>query len=161
MKYGLLGPVQESCDGREIDLGTPQQCAVLGLFLLAEGRPLSLEQLVDELWRAGAPATAAATVRTYGSRLRRLLPSDRPGSSITSVRGGYLLSIEPGSLDIPQFEQQVRVAREARAAGDLLRAVTELRTGLGLWRGGGLGGARGEYVRAERDRLEALRLLAL
>ena len=39
--------------------------------------------------------------------------------------------------------------------------MRELRTGLGLWRGDALGGARGEYVGAERDRLEALRLLAL
>ena len=39
--------------------------------------------------------------------------------------------------------------------------MTELRTGLALWRGEALGGARGEYVRAQRDRLEALRLLAL
>ena len=39
--------------------------------------------------------------------------------------------------------------------------MTELRTGLALWRGEALGGARGEYVRAERDRLEAMRLLAL
>ena len=77
------------------------------------------------------------------------------------MRGGHLLSIEPGSLDITLFERQVRHAHEARETGDLRRAVTELRTGLALWRGEALGGARGEYVRSERDRLEALRLLAL
>ena len=161
LQYGLLGPVRVSHNGRELDLGTPQQCAVLGRLLLAKGRRVSLEQLVDDLWGADAPAAAVATVRTYLSRLRRVLPSDRPGSCITSVRGGYLLSIEPGSVDITLFERQVRRAREARETGDLLRAVTELRTGLALWRGEALGGARGEYVRAERDRLEALRLLAL
>ena len=161
LAYGLLGPVHVSHDGRSLDLGTPQQCAVLGLFLLAEGRALSLEQLVDGLWGVGAPASAVATVRTYLSRLRRVLPSDRPGSSIASVRGGYRLSVEPGSLDLTLFARRVRRARQAREAGDLLRAVTELRTGLALWRGEALGGARGEYVSAERDRLEALRLLAL
>ncbi|WP_366890271.1 BTAD domain-containing putative transcriptional regulator [Pseudonocardia sp.] len=161
LEYGLLGPVHISHDGRELDLGTPQQCAVLGLLLLAKGRPLSLEHLVDGLWGDSAPAAAAATVRTYLSRLRRVLPSARPGSSITSVRGGYLLSIEPASLDLTLFDQRVRRAREARDAGDPLQAVTELRTGLALWRGEALGGARGEYVRAERDRLQARRLLAL
>jgi DNA-binding SARP family transcriptional activator len=49
LEYGLLGPVRVSHDGRELDLGTPQQCAVLGLLLLAKGRPLSLEHLVDRL----------------------------------------------------------------------------------------------------------------
>jgi len=161
LKFGLLGPVQGSHDGRELDLGTPQQRAVLGLFLLAEGRALSLEQLVDGLWGDGAPASAAATVRTYLSRLRGVLPSDGPGSSITSVRAGYRLSVEPASLDLTEFDQRVRRAREAGAAGDPLQAVTELRTGLALWRGDVLGGAKGEYVSAERDRLEALRLLAL
>ncbi|WP_346281824.1 BTAD domain-containing putative transcriptional regulator, partial [Pseudonocardia sp.] len=77
------------------------------------------------------------------------------------MRGGYLLSIEPASLDLTLFDQRVRRAREARDAGDPLQAVTELRTGLALWRGEALGGARGEYVRAERDRLQARRLLAL
>jgi hypothetical protein len=50
LAYELLGPVRVSHDGHELDVGTPQQCAVLGLFLLAEGRALSLEQLVDALW---------------------------------------------------------------------------------------------------------------
>jgi hypothetical protein len=39
--------------------------------------------------------------------------------------------------------------------------VAELRAGLALWRGEALGGAKGEYVNGERDRLQALRLLAL
>jgi hypothetical protein len=38
LAYELLGPVRVSHDGHELDVGTPQQCAVLGLFLLAEGR---------------------------------------------------------------------------------------------------------------------------
>ena len=161
VEYGILGPVRVSHDGRELDVGTPQQCAILGLLLLAKGRALSLEQLVDGLWRNGAPTAAVPTVRTYLSRLRHVLPGDPTGSSIASVRGGYLLSIEPGSLDLTVFDQRVRRAREASEAGDPLQAVTELRTALALWRGEALGGAKGEYVRAERDRLDALRLLAL
>lgn len=161
VEFGLLGPIQVSHDGRQLDLGTPQQCALLALLLLANGGALSLEQLVDGLWGDCAPASATTTVRTYLCRLRHVLPSDRPGSSIATIRGGYRLAIEPGSLDLSLFDQRVQRAGQARAAGDLLQAVTELRTGLALWRGEALGGARGEYVRAERDRLEALRLLAL
>ena len=90
-----------------------------------------------------------------------MLTNDRVGSRITSVRGGYLLSIEATSLDVTVFEQRVRRARRAREAGDPLHAVIDLRAALALWRGEALGGARGDYVRAERDRLETLRLLAL
>ena len=161
LEYGVLGPVSVSRDGCELDLGTPQQCAVLGMLLLAQGRALSVEQLVDGLWAAGAPVSAAATVRTYLSRLRGVLPGDGRGSSIVSVRGGYRLVSEPASLDLTVFDRRVGRARQAREAGDLLLAVGELRRGLALWRGDALGGARGEYVGAERDRLEALRLLAL
>jgi DNA-binding SARP family transcriptional activator len=159
--YGLLGPVSALDDGRELDVGTPQQCAVLGLLLLAGGRALPLDQIIDKLWGASPPDAAAATVRTYLSRLRRVLSSDQPGSCIASVRGGYTLSFEPASLDVNLFDQWVRRAREAQEAGDPLQAVAHLRTGLALWRGEALGGARGEYVHVERDRLEALRLLAL
>jgi DNA-binding SARP family transcriptional activator len=160
-RYELLGPVQVLHDGREIDVGAPQQCGLLGLLLLAEGRPLSLEQLVVRLWADDAPATAPSTVRTYLSRLRQLLPRSGGCPAIASVRGGYQLTIEPGSLDLTEFEQRVRKARAARAGGDTRGAVAELRTALDLWRGEPLAGARGEYVAAERERLERLRLLAL
>jgi SARP family transcriptional regulator, regulator of embCAB operon len=135
LEYGVLGPVFVSRDGCELDLGTPQQCAVLGLLLLAEGRAVSLEQLVDGLWGAGAPGSAAATVRTYLSRLRRVLPGDGRGSSIVSVRGGYRLVMEPASLDLTVFDRRVGCARQAREAGDLRQAV---RNCGGVWRCGGV-----------------------
>jgi DNA-binding SARP family transcriptional activator len=51
--------------GRELDPGSPQQSAVLALLLLAEGRPVTLEQVVWSIWGEAAPRAAEATVRTY------------------------------------------------------------------------------------------------
>src|SRR5882724_9508152 len=74
VRFSVLGPVRAWRDGHEVALGSPQQCAVLGLLLLGRGRPIGLEALVDQVWGDAAPVAARATVRTYLSRLRRALP---------------------------------------------------------------------------------------
>jgi len=33
---------------REVDPGSPQQCAVLALLLLAQGRPVTSDRLVEQ-----------------------------------------------------------------------------------------------------------------
>src|SRR5689334_16107612 len=68
----LLGPVQAWRAGREVDLGTAQQRALLVLLVLHEGRRVGLEEIVGALWGDDAPKGAHGTVRTYISRLRRL-----------------------------------------------------------------------------------------
>jgi len=87
--YRLLGPVRVHHRGRELDPGSPQQSAVLALLLLAEGRPVTLEQLVWSMWGESAPRAAGATVRTYLSRLRHLVPGGGWSSVVQTVRGGY------------------------------------------------------------------------
>jgi len=160
-RYSLLGPVRVWHNGRELDPGSPQQCAVLALLLLANGRPVTIEQLVTELWGDAAPAAARPTARTYVSRLRRLLSGTGAQSIIQSSRTGYLLPISPGELDLAEFSELVRDSRAALEVGDSYRAATTLREALALWQGTALAGSRGEYVAAERDRLERLRLLAV
>jgi len=159
-QYRLLGPVGVHHKGRELDPGTPQQSAVLALLLLAQGRLVTLEQLVWSMWGEAAPPAAGVTVRTYLSRLRHLLPGGGRSSVIETIRGGYLLAIEPGSLDLSVFTEQVRLGREARASGDMVQAAAHLNAALTLWQGAPLTGARGDYVSGERDRLERLRLTA-
>ena len=161
VEFSVLGPVRAWRDGREIDLGSPQQCGVLGLLLLGGGRPVAVEALVDQLWGELAPSSARETVRTYLSRLRRALPVGESGSMIDSGRGGYALPLAPGSLDLLVFEDRVARARGARADGDNAGAAGLLREALALWRGPALAGARGKFVANERARLDQLRLVAL
>jgi len=161
VEFSVLGPVRAWRDGREVDLGSPQQCGVLGLLLLGGGRPVAVETLVDQLWGELAPSSARETVRTYLSRLRRTLPAGESGSMIDSGRGGYALPLGPDSLDLLVFEDRVARARRARADGDNAAAAGLLREALALWRGPALAGARGKFVAHERARLDQLRLVAL
>ena len=161
VEFSVLGPVRAWRDGREVDLGSPQQCGVLGLLLLGGGRPVAVESLVDQLWGELAPSSARETVRTYLSRLRRALPAGESGSMIDSGRGGYALPLPPDSLDLLVFEDRVARARRARADGDSAAAAGLLREALALWRGPALAGARGKFVANERARLDQLRLVAL
>jgi DNA-binding SARP family transcriptional activator len=161
VEFSVLGPVRAWRDGREVDLGSPQQCGVLGLLLLGGGRPVAVETLVDQLWGELAPSSARETVRTYLSRLRRALPAGESGSMIDSGRGGYALPLPPDSLDLLVFEDRVTRARRARADGDSAAAAGLLREALALWRGPALAGARGRFVANERARLDQLRLVAL
>ncbi|WP_345606813.1 AfsR/SARP family transcriptional regulator [Pseudonocardia adelaidensis] len=160
-RFELLGPIQARNNDRELNLGTPQQCAVLGLLLLAEGRWVSLERMIEALWGMSPPETASSAVRTYVSRLRGLLSVCGDECRIRSGGGGYQLPVPSDALDLVEFDRRVRRGRALRESGDRRAAVAELRRALALWRGEALGGARGEYVEAERDRLERLRLLSL
>jgi DNA-binding SARP family transcriptional activator len=161
VRFSVLGPVRAWRDGRELDLGSPQQCGVLGLLLLGGGRPVAVETLVDQLWGELAPTSARETVRTYLSRLRRALPGPESGSLIESGRGGYALPVAPEALDLAVFEDRVARARSSRAEGDTAAAAGLLREALALWRGPALAGARGRFVAHERTRLDQLRLVAL
>ncbi|MDT7633493.1 MAG: family transcriptional regulator, regulator of embCAB operon, partial [Pseudonocardiales bacterium] len=116
-RYSLLGPVRVWSGDREVDPGSPQQCAVLALLLLAEGRPVTIDQLVEKLWGDTAPTAARPTARTYVSRLRHLLPGDGVSSGIRSGRGGYQLPVEAAALDLTTFEDLVRTSRGATESG--------------------------------------------
>ncbi|MDT7678167.1 MAG: hypothetical protein QOD82_6069, partial [Pseudonocardiales bacterium] len=159
-RYSLLGPVRVWSGDREVDPGSPQQCAVLALLLLAEGRPVTIDQLVEKLWGDTAPAAARPTARTYVSRLRHLLPGDGVSSGIRSGRGGYQLPVEAAALDLTTFEDLVRTSRGATESGDPDTALHQLRQALSLWQGTPLAGVRAEFVPSERARLEQLRLVA-
>src|ERR1700722_7692917 len=73
LRFSLLGPVRAWRGPAELDLGAPQQRSVLAALLLAEGRQVPIGALIDGLWAADPPRTAAGTIRTYVSRLRRVL----------------------------------------------------------------------------------------
>jgi DNA-binding SARP family transcriptional activator len=65
--------------GTEIDLGTPQQRAIHGVLLLHNGAVASMDRLISAIWGETPPPAAHGMVRSYISRLRRVL---RDGSSI-------------------------------------------------------------------------------
>jgi DNA-binding SARP family transcriptional activator len=163
MKFEVLGPVRGWLGETELELGSPQQRAVLAMLLLARGRQVPLDGLIDGLWERDVPRSAAGTVRTYISRLRRILAAGAAGQAgcvITSAGDGYALQLGSAALDLDQFEGWLRDARTAWQRHDKARAATLLRGALGLWRGAALAGIPGPYAESRRVRLSELHLAA-
>ncbi|MEV4047990.1 BTAD domain-containing putative transcriptional regulator [Streptomyces sp. NPDC049744] len=164
-RFTLLGPVRAWRGSDELDLGSPQQRVVLAALLLQRGRPVTTAALVDAVWGDDPPATAVAVLRTYVSRLRKVLEAEQraaePPQVIVSVADGYRAHVSDALLDLGVFEQQVSTAKNLRAAGDMPAAAEVLHAALDLWEGAALAGLPGPLAETERSRLAEIRLAAL
>jgi len=165
VRFELLGPVRGWRDGRELQLGSPQQRTLLAMLLLAGGRQVPLETILDGLWGQDPPKAAVGTVRTYASRLRGCLETrsaaEQPDMLIASVGDGY--AVEPGGfvLDVEEFRSRLAEARAARAGGETARAARLMRDALALWQGVPLAGMPGPYADSRRLHLGDLCMAAL
>ncbi|WP_327592665.1 AfsR/SARP family transcriptional regulator [Streptomyces chartreusis] len=157
IQFSVLGPVRLHKHGLEEAAGQPRQCAVLTSLLLRSGRPVSLSRLVEDVWGDEAPPSAIGSVRTYVYRLRRAM-GERSDSSLNLVEGGYLLHIQPDTVDLNRFKEATAKAREARSTGDLDAAANLLSKGLAMWRGEALAGVPGPFAGQQRSVLGELRL---
>jgi DNA-binding SARP family transcriptional activator len=163
MKFEVLGPVRGWLGETELELGSPQQRAVLAMLLLARGRQVPLGFMIDGLWERDIPRSAAGMVRTYVSRLRRLLgtgAAGQVGCVIRSAGDGYALHLGSAILDLDQFEELLRNARAAWQRAEKARAAGLLRGALGLWRGAALAGVPGPYAKSRHVPLTELHLAA-
>ena len=84
LEFRILGPLEVVRDGVVVELGGRKQRAVLAALLVEANQVVSLDRLLDQLWRDEAPATATATLQTYISQLRRALEPDRAPPAVTS-----------------------------------------------------------------------------
>ncbi|MGQ5636380.1 MULTISPECIES: BTAD domain-containing putative transcriptional regulator [unclassified Streptomyces] len=154
LRFGVLGPVRAWRGEEQIGTGSPQQRALLAALLLREGRTATAAELIDALWGDEPPSQALAAVRTYASRLRKILPG-----VLVSESGGYAVrALGEGALDLAAAQHLAAQAEKARAAGDLCRARALLNEALALWDGEVLAGVPGPYAETQRVRLEEWRL---
>ncbi|MEV4629410.1 BTAD domain-containing putative transcriptional regulator [Micromonospora sp. NPDC049523] len=162
-RFTVLGPVRAWRGDVELDLGSPQQRAVLAALLLREGSQATITELIDALWDVDPPRAASGTVRTYLYRLRRVLASGDPdlAGPIESVGGGYALRVDPEQLDYRRFRELVAGAEADRADGNLAGAAASLRAADALWQGSALAGVPGPYAQSQGIRLENLRRSAI
>ncbi|MEU7870281.1 hypothetical protein [Dactylosporangium sp. NPDC049140] len=54
LRFAVLGPVRAWRGAAEVDLGAPQQRALLALLLVRAGEPVGLGEIVDVLWGDGS-----------------------------------------------------------------------------------------------------------
>jgi DNA-binding SARP family transcriptional activator len=161
VRIGVLGPVLAWDDaGSELDLRGPRHRAVLARLVVARGRVVPVDRLVDDLW-AEPPAGAVSAVRTFVAALRRALEPDRRPRSAAQVLvtegPGYALRVGPDAVDARRFEAAVGEA----AAVSAHRALALLDGALGEWRGPAFADFDEAWAGAERSRLEQLRLDAV
>ncbi|GGM02658.1 regulatory protein AfsR [Streptomyces fumigatiscleroticus] len=158
LRFGVLGPVRAWRGDDPLPTGSPQQRALLAALLLREGRTATAPELIDALWGEEPPSQALAAVRTYASRLRKVLD---PGV-LVSESGGYAVRTPgEGALDLAVAQDLAAEAEKARTAGDLCHAREVLGRALALWDGEPLAGVPGPYAEAQRVRLQEWRLQLL
>lgn len=159
MRFGLLGSVEVvDAAGRSIDVGGRQPRILLGLLLLADGRAVVPDALVDAIWGAHPPASAPGTLQSYVSRLRRAL--EPLGAKLRYEDAGYVLDRGGVELDITRFEELAERGRARLAEGDASTARTLLLDAEALWRGPALAELREvDAALGSATRLDELRLV--
>jgi predicted ATPase/DNA-binding SARP family transcriptional activator len=154
IEFRLLGPMEALRDGESLPLGGAKQRALLARLLLTPNEPVQADTLVEDLWGASPPASAAHSIQVYVSTLRKALGKD----ALVRTGGGYVAAVDPESVDALRFEALVAKARGAQPG----RVGPLLREALGLWHGPALADFRYEsFAQAPIAQLEEARLTAL
>ncbi|WP_156727221.1 BTAD domain-containing putative transcriptional regulator [Streptomyces apocyni] len=139
MRFKMLGPLEVTASGRQIELGGSKQRAALGFLLLQPNQVVPTSQLLKALWSVEeAPATARKILQNAVWGLRRALSvEDEPGTPVAlrTQAPGYLLEVAPEDVDLHLFRQWVAEGRARLAAGAPEEAARLLRDALDLWRG--------------------------
>ncbi|MES9594482.1 BTAD domain-containing putative transcriptional regulator [Streptomyces sp. NPDC007076] len=154
LRFSVLGPVRAWRDGEALSSGSPQQRALLAALLLRGGRTATAAELIDAIWGDEPPSQALATIRTYASRLRKVLDPQ----TLVSDAGGYAIRAGQDAVDVHVVRDLAAEAEKARAGGDRFQARDLLNKALGLWDGEALASVPGPYAENQRTRLEEWRL---
>ncbi|GAB4085781.1 BTAD domain-containing putative transcriptional regulator [Myceligenerans cantabricum] len=158
MRVRILGSPEIS-DGEAWYPVTGKSRSVLGSLVARAPHPVTVDELIDDVWSHHAPDSAPTQVYGYVSKLRRLLG----GADVIPRRGaGYLLSAGDAGVDALRFEAGVRSGLDTFRTGRLAEARELLTDALALWRGEPFDGASpGAAAQALAVRLEDLRMTAV
>ncbi|MFE9368225.1 BTAD domain-containing putative transcriptional regulator [Streptomyces sp. NPDC006711] len=154
LRFGVLGPVRAWRGEQPLPSGSPQQRALLAALLLRDGHTATAAELIDAIWGEDPPSQALAALRTYASRLRKVLD---PGV-LVSESGGYAIRAGAATLDLNEAQELATAAEKARTGGDQSRARALLNRALAHWDGEPLANVPGPYAENQRTRLSEWRL---
>ncbi len=177
MQINLLGPLQVGRDDLDLTPSAPKLRQLCALLALQVNSPVSVSQIIEELWQDRPPNSAMTTLQTYVYQLRKLMalsasPADRrrrggsaPATDEVTLRthaGGYMLELDSYSTDWSRFEQLAHRGHRLIVGGSVAAGAASLRDGLAIWRGDVLCDVTpGAILRSEVVRLEELRRSAL
>ncbi|MER5262109.1 BTAD domain-containing putative transcriptional regulator [Actinosynnema sp. NPDC002837] len=149
VSFELLGEVRMLVDGVAVGLGHARQRCVLAALLVDPNRVQSPESIAAKVWADRAPRQARTTLHGYVYRLRQAL-GGVPGLVIDRTSAGYVLPVDPDSVDLHRFR---RLVERSRSGADA-EAFALVEEALGLWRGEALGGLDGSWADAVRQGLD-------
>ncbi|MFH8409726.1 BTAD domain-containing putative transcriptional regulator [Streptomyces sp. NPDC018019] len=166
MEIKVLGPLVAETGGTSIvpSAGKPRQ--ILALLSVNANQVMPVPTLMEEIWGDGMPRSALTTLQTYILQLRRLIGAalgpDSPYTArdvLATRHGGYLLDVQPGAVDVHEYDRLVAGGRSAADRGDDAGAAALYREALAVWRGPALVDVRlGPLLEIELVRLEESRL---
>ncbi|MDX6313960.1 MAG: hypothetical protein QOF84_4363 [Streptomyces sp.] len=169
MEIKVLGPLTAHERGHSVVPSAAKPRQILALLALQADRVVTVPSLMEEIWGENVPRSAATTLQTYILQLRRKLgialegdPERHAKDVLVTRHGGYLLQVQPGQVDVQEFEQLTASGRAAFDVGDDHAASDLLGRALGMWRGPALVDVRVgsmlelEVLRLEEDRMAAL-----
>ena len=163
MEFRTLGPIELWSGGQRQDLGSARVRSLLAMLLLTPRTMVPVETLIDRLWETRPPPKARESLSVYVARLRSSL-RQAVGDKVRlagRTQGGYLLEVDPETIDVHRFRRLGRQAAALAASGDYEHASALLREADALWRGQPLAGIRGDWVVRMRDALEEERRAAI
>ena len=162
MEFRMLGPVELWSDGQQCDLGSARARGVLAILLLTPGTLVPTEVLIDRIWDSDPPPKARETLTVYITRLRsalrRALGED---VRLTGRAHGYVLDIDPETIDLHRFRRLRRQADALAGNGDPEHAGQLLLKAAQLWRGQAFAGISGDWMARMRDSLDEERRAAI
>ncbi|MEN3359753.1 MAG: hypothetical protein V7637_3735 [Mycobacteriales bacterium] len=135
LRFGVMGPLQVERGGVTVPL--PRSAVLrglLGVLLLAEGRPVPPSRLISLVW-THQREVRRQSVQVGVSRLRDWLASvgaDPDGTAIGHTASGYHLTVDPAAVDLSRFRDMVTAAN---AEPDHARRCRLLTDALALSRG--------------------------
>ncbi|MFF7354196.1 MULTISPECIES: AfsR/SARP family transcriptional regulator [Streptomyces] len=171
MDIKVLGRLTAELNGVSVVPSAAKPRQILALLALQTGRVVTVPTLMEEIWGEDIPRSAATTLQTYILQLRRKISaalegdeSRQPKDILVTQHGGYLLEVQPGQIDVQEFEQLCASGRDAHEATDYRTSAELLRRALDLWQGPALVDVpvgsvlELEALRLEEDRMAALEL---
>ncbi|MGA4851046.1 AfsR/SARP family transcriptional regulator [Streptomyces sp. G5(2025)] len=166
LSFSILGALQIRTASGFAEISGDLQRNLIQTLLVSEGRPISGESLVEEMWGDSVPDKQANALQAHISRLRRKLKSLEPDLTVSRVTihpSGYRLTIHEGEFDAAEFTKAVRQA-EAAGPADAAATAPLLGQALAMWRGPVFGDFPGGTIcqlacaRYEEYRMRAMEL---
>ncbi|MEV4510853.1 BTAD domain-containing putative transcriptional regulator [Dactylosporangium sp. NPDC049525] len=153
--FRVLGDVGLEIDGCPVDVGPARQRHVLAALLIDANRPVPLDHLLDRVWGDCPPQRARGTLHSYLSRLRGAL-ADAGGADIRRGPAGYVLGVDPMTVDLHRFRCLIDRARSS----DDDAAAALFAEALASWHGEAFPTLDTPWFNATREGLHRLRLAA-